>query len=283
MDGGEEEPMVEGLFDYRGKRSVVVGGSSGIGAAVADLVVTLGGEVVVLDVKETSQDRVQSVHVDLKSRSSIDEALDACGGPIDALFSCAGVAHGTPGIERINFISHRHLIERARENGMFRRGSAIGMISSAAGLGWERNLETLHSFLETKTFEEAVQWVESRPGYASYIWSKKAINAYVAREAYSMLAAGIRINSILPGPTETPLALADPEVWFGYAIEYREKVGIEVSTPAQQASILAFLCSDAASYVNGVAIVTDAGYFSSGLTGSFPSATPVIDYFLHQS
>jgi NAD(P)-dependent dehydrogenase (short-subunit alcohol dehydrogenase family) len=275
--------MVSRLCDYEGKRSVVVGGASGIGAAVVDLVLDLGSEVVVLDVKQTTDDRIQSLHVDLASQSSIDGALDACGGPIDALFACAGVAEGTPGIERINFIAHRHIIDRARRHDLFRRGSAIGIISSEAGLGWERNLAELHSYLDTETFDEAVEWIASRPGYASYIWSKKAINAYVAREACSLLTEGIRINSILPGPTETPLALADPEVWLGFGTDYRESVGIEVSTPVEQASVLAFLCSDAASYVNGVTLVTDAGYFSSGLTGSFPPAVPVIDYFLHQS
>ena len=42
----------------------------------------------------------------------IDAAVDECGGPVHALFSCAGVADGTPGIEKINFIGHRHLIDR---------------------------------------------------------------------------------------------------------------------------------------------------------------------------
>ena len=59
------------------------------------------------------------------------------GGPVDALFSCAGVADGTPGIEKINFIGHRHMIDRMLAEGTLPRGSAIGFISSAAGLGWE--------------------------------------------------------------------------------------------------------------------------------------------------
>ena len=57
-------------------------------------------------------------------------------GPIDALFSCAGVADGTPGIEKINFIGHRHLIDRVIDQGYLVPGSAIGMISPTAGLAW---------------------------------------------------------------------------------------------------------------------------------------------------
>ena len=76
-----------------------------------------------------------------RDKASIDAAVDECGGPIDALFSCAGVADGTPGIEKINFIGHRHLIDRVIEQGYLGRGGAIGMISSTAGLGWEANLD----------------------------------------------------------------------------------------------------------------------------------------------
>ena len=87
---------------------------------------------------------------------SIDAAVDECGGPVDALFSCAGVADGTPGIERINFIGHRHLIDRLLAAGMLGRGSAIGFISSAAGLGWEANLTRVQELLATPDFDSAV-------------------------------------------------------------------------------------------------------------------------------
>src|ERR671917_961027 len=104
-----------GLFDaysYRGKRAVVVGGATGMGAATAELVQDAGAEVVVMDRAEVTLDGVKAVHLDLSDKASIDAAVDECGGPIHALFSCAGVADGTPGIERINFIGHRRLIDR---------------------------------------------------------------------------------------------------------------------------------------------------------------------------
>ena len=118
-------------FRFDGKRALVVGGATGMGAAAAEVVRDAGAEVVVLDFAEITLAGVKAVHVNLAERDSIDAAVDACGGTVDALFSCAGVADGTPGIERINFIGHRHLIDRLLERDMLPRGSAIGMISSA--------------------------------------------------------------------------------------------------------------------------------------------------------
>src|SRR4029453_12030062 len=99
-------------FRYDGKRALVVGGATGMGAATAELVQDLGAEVVVMDFAPVTLAGVKAINLDLRDRASIDAAVDECGGPIHALFSCAGAADGTPGIEKINFIGHRHLIDR---------------------------------------------------------------------------------------------------------------------------------------------------------------------------
>src|SRR5260370_7416539 len=82
----------------------------------------------------------------LAHAASIDAAVDECGGPVHALFSCAGVADGTPGIEKINFIGHRRVIDLLVDRGMLGRGAAIGFISSAPGLGWEPNPPHLREY-----------------------------------------------------------------------------------------------------------------------------------------
>jgi NAD(P)-dependent dehydrogenase (short-subunit alcohol dehydrogenase family) len=110
------------------------------------------------------------------------------------------------------------------------------------------------------------------------MWSKLAINAYVAREAFGLLKRGVRINAIMPGPTDTPLAQANKELWLGFGADYRAEVGTEPATPLEQAYPLVFLCSDAAVGITGVTMVTDAGYFSAGIAGSFPAATPVVEF-----
>jgi NAD(P)-dependent dehydrogenase (short-subunit alcohol dehydrogenase family) len=268
------------LFDaygYQGKRALVVGGATGMGAATVDVLLAAGAEVVAMDRAEISATGVKAIRVDLADQASIDVAVDECGGPVHALFCCAGVADGTAGIERINFIGHRHLIDRALAGGMLPRGAAIGMISSAAGLGWQANLPLLQEFLEVKDFDGAVRWVEAH-GKADYLWSKQAINAFVAREAFGLLQRGIRINAIMPGPTDTPLAQANADMWLGFGSDYRAEVGIEPSTPLEQAYPLVFLCSDAAVAVTGITAITDAGYVSAGITGSFPAATPAVEF-----
>ena len=264
-------------FGYEGKRAVVVGGATGMGAGTVDVLVDAGADVVAMDRAEITRSDVTAIQVDLAARDSIDAAVDAVGGSVDALFSSAGVADGTPGIERINFIGHRHLIDRMVGADMLGRGSAIGMISSAAGVGWETNLALLHEFLAITDFDEATRWVEEH-GKADYLWSKQAINAYVASEAFAFLKRGIRINAIMPGPTDTPLAQANAEMWLGFGSDFREEVGVEASTPLEQAYPLVFLCSDAAAAVSGITVVTDAGYQSAGITGSFPAASPTVEF-----
>ena len=75
-------------FRYDGKRALVVGGATGMGAAVAELAVDAGAEVVVMDRAPVTQSGVKAISLDLSDRASIDGALDECGGPVHALFSC---------------------------------------------------------------------------------------------------------------------------------------------------------------------------------------------------
>ncbi|HYA69309.1 MAG TPA: SDR family oxidoreductase [Acidimicrobiales bacterium] len=266
-----------GLFDsfgYKGKRALVVGGATGMGAAVAELVQDAGAEVVIMDIAVPSLAGAAYIEVNLADKGSIDSALDQLGAPVNALFSCAGVADGTPGIEKVNFIGHRHMIDRLLAEGGLPRGSAVGFISSAAGLGWESNLERLKDYLATPDFDAAVKWVEDNGG-ADYMSTKQAICAYVSSAAFALLKQGVRINAICPGPTDTPLAQANKELWLGFASDYRTELGLEPSTPVEQAYPLVFLCSDAAVAITGHVLVTDVGYFAAGLTESYPPATDI--------
>jgi NAD(P)-dependent dehydrogenase (short-subunit alcohol dehydrogenase family) len=268
-------------FRYDGKRALVVGGATGMGAATAELVQDAGAEVVAMDFAEVSLRGAKAIHVDLADSASIDAAVKECGGPVHALFSCAGVADGTPGIEKINFVGHRHLIDRLLESDMLPKGSAIAFISSTAGLGWEANLPELLELLATRDFDAAARWLQER-GKADYFSTKQAVCAYVASRAFPLLKRGIRINAICPGPTDTPLARANKERWLGFGTDYRSETGLQPFTPLEQAYVLAFLCSDAAAAISGVTLISDAGYWSSGITGSFPAATPFVNVLLNR-
>jgi NAD(P)-dependent dehydrogenase (short-subunit alcohol dehydrogenase family) len=266
-------------FRFDGKRALVVGGATGMGAAVAELVQDAGAETVVMDFAEIKLPGAKAIHVNLGEKASIDAALEECAGPIDALFSCAGVADGTPNIEKINFIGHRYMIDKLLARGDLKRGSAIGFISSAAGLGWESTLPQLREYLAVTDFDAAAQWAQEH-GHADYMWSKQTICAYVAQESMALLKQGIRINAICPGPTDTPLAQANKDMWLGFGSDYREAVGVDAATPLEQAYPLVFLCSAGAGAITGQTIITDSGYFAAGVTETFPDATPAVNFLL---
>jgi NAD(P)-dependent dehydrogenase (short-subunit alcohol dehydrogenase family) len=224
-----------------------------------------------------TQEGVQAIVLDLSDKASIDAAIEECGGPVDALFSCAGVAEGTPGIEKINFIGHRYMIDRLLALGHLRRGSAIGMISSAAGMGWEASLALNLEMLAIEDFDEASKWCHEHER-VGYLQAKQQMGAYVASRALEFLKQGVRINCIMPGPTNTPLARANAADWLGFGADYREAAGIEAATPLEQAYPLVFLCSDAASGVTGITMMTDAGFYGSGVSGSHPSASDAVKF-----
>jgi NAD(P)-dependent dehydrogenase (short-subunit alcohol dehydrogenase family) len=266
-------------FRYDGKRALVVGGATGMGAAAAQTVSSLGGEVVVLDYAPVEFPVTEAIKVDLRDRAAIDTALDQVGGPVNAVFSAAGIADGAD-VMKINFIAHRHIVEKLLADGKLPRGSAICMISSVAGLGWEAQIPTLIEFLETPDFESADAWVQAHEGTNNYGFGKQAMNCYVARQAYPFLTQGVRINAICPGPTDTPLARANAETWLTFAQDYRDATGTPHLTADQMGNAMVFLNSDAASGISGVNVLVDTGHVMSSLTGSWAPGQPMINMIM---
>jgi NAD(P)-dependent dehydrogenase (short-subunit alcohol dehydrogenase family) len=270
-----------GQFRYDGKKALVVGGATGMGAATAKIVGDLGAEVINLDYAPVDAGLGRGIQVDLRDPASIDSALEQIGGPVDAVFSAAGIADG-PDLMKINFIGHRHLIDRLIEHGQLGRGSAICFISSVAGIGWETDLPRLQEFLATPDFASADAWVKAHAAdnFGHYGTSKQAINAYVATHAFPFLTKGIRINAICPGPTDTPLARANADLWLSFAQDYREATGTATHTPEQMGNVMAFLNSDAAAGINGVTLLVDYGHVNSSNTGTFAAGKPIIDFLM---
>src|SRR5262245_61597374 len=266
-------------FRYDGKRVLVVGGATGMGAAAAKRVAALGGEVVVMDYAKIAYPVANAIQVDLQNRAAVDAAIDKVGGSIDAIFSAAGIADG-PGLMRVNFVAHRHVIERMLAESTLRRGSGVCFISSVAGLGWEGNLPQLIDFLATPDYESAVAWIEAHEGTNNYLFSKQAINAYVARQAYPFAKQGVRINAICPGPTDTPLARANAEVWLAFGKDYRAATGLPAHTPEQMGDTMAFLNSGAASGISGINLLVDSGHVMASASGSWEADKPIIDLIM---
>lgn len=266
-------------FRYDGKHVLVVGGATGMGAAAAELALALGAQVTVMDFASISLDGTLKIKLNLSDKTSIDQALAQVPGKVDAVFSCAGVADGTPGIERINYVGHRYLLDQLIAAGNLGRGGSVCFISSSAGLGWEPHFAQLSELLDITDFDAAAAWLRAN-GRDNYMGTKQAMCAYIAREAFAFLKQGIRINAICPGPTDTPLAQANKEQWLGGGADFRAAAGVEASIPMEQAYPMAFLCSDAASAITGITLVADLGWFNAGHVHSFAGATPTAEFIM---
>ena len=250
-----------------------------MGAAAAELARDAGAEVVIADVAPITLAGVEAVHVDLAERASIEAAVDACGGRVDALFSCAGVADGTEGIERVDFIGHRHLIDRLLERNMLAsgRGHRVHLVCRRARLGGQP--AGVAELLATPDFDSGVEWITAHR-QADYYHSKQAVCAYVAAQAFPLGQRGIRINAICPGPTRTPLAEADAETWLGFGADYRGELGTEPPRRSSRPTPWSSSVAMPPSAINGTILITDSGYMSSGITGSFPPATAIAGMLL---
>jgi NAD(P)-dependent dehydrogenase (short-subunit alcohol dehydrogenase family) len=271
--------MLDGaLFRWDDRHAVVVGGATGMGAAVGELVSALGGAVTVLDLKEPTASHDRFIAVDLRSESSIDDAVAAIDVPVDALFSCAGIAAG-PEVVTINFIGHRHLIESLLARDAMPSGSAVAMVASIGGLGWEQELDVIGEFLDTPDYASAVAWMDAHPDRAHYGFAKQAMIVYCGRRALDFQRRGVRINATAPGPTMTPLMDSTPE-WQGFELIFRELTHREGSTAEEQAYPLVFLASRAAGFINGECMLVDAGLIEAGTTGGIDH--PVVDMLLHR-
>ena len=257
------------LINYEGKRVLVVGGATGMGAAAAQKAAALGAHTIVLDIADVAYECGQYIQVNLSDRASVDAAIDAIDAPVHAVLACAGVADGTPNLMLINFTAQRHLIEALIKTGKLGRGSSVGFVSSAAGMGWMSNLEQVQDFLATPDWDTGAAWIDEHEGTDNYTFSKQAINCYVAGQAFPFLQKGIRINSIMPGPTDTPLARANADLWLGFGAAYREAADVPTLVPEQMGDTLLFLSSDAASGINGVSLLVDQGHTNSSLVDSW--------------
>jgi len=266
-------------FRYDGKRALVVGGASGMGAEIAKLVGELGGEAVVADILDVDFPVAKAIRLDLREEGSIDDALAQVGAPIDALFSCAGVS-GEPfspvDVMLINFVGARHLVESATKD-LMAPGSAIAFISSVGGSGWELRVDQIVSFLSTADFAAARTWCEEHldappalaadQAAANYVFSKQVIDVYVQMQAVPLSHRGIRINATAPGPTRTPLMDRTPSWQMFGDLLFKSAMQHDPSTAEDQAYPLVYLNSDAAGHVNGQVVNVDLGYTAGGLLG----------------
>lgn len=235
---------------YAGKRVLVTGGTSGIGAGIARGFIEAGATVVVagvndLEIAAIRSDSVlsqaQAHQLDVRDGDSVKELVNSLDN-LDVLVNCAGVIRRSEELEPEVFAS----VVDINLNGTMRMCAAARPLLARTD-GAIVNLASMLSFFGGGLV----------PGYAA---SKGGIAQLTKSLAIAYAGDGIRVNAIAPGWISTPLTAAlqaDPS--RSRPILDRTPLR-RWGKPADLLGGVLYLCSPTASFVTGTVLVIDGGY-----------------------
>ena len=232
---------------------MVIGASSGIGQAAAVLLSQLGAELVLVGRNEKGLSQTMALlhnsphHraapydvTDLERSSALFDMAVEDGKKLDGLVYCAGIARPVPlraisqasftDIFSVNYFGFIQMVQRYAQRKYNNGGSIIGV--SAVNAHYPQKCMTLYSA------------------------SKAAIESSVSTLALELGQQGIRINSVIPGAVDTPMA-RDTEPAALASIVSKQMLGMQ--KPEDIANIIAFLLSERASTITGRNIFVDGG------------------------
>jgi meso-butanediol dehydrogenase/(S,S)-butanediol dehydrogenase/diacetyl reductase len=230
-----------------GKRVVVTGGTSGIGAATSRRFVEEGARVasIALAGEEPPPGLVASLEADIADAAEVADAfaaVDEALGGVDVLVANAGISIRHPFLETspgewrrvlaVNLDGTFHCAQQAARRMVAADGGVILMTASTNGL-------------------------VAHPGYADYNASKAGVIA-LARTMALELAPKVRVNAVCPGYVLTPMQRAE------YTDEMLAEVNAGIplgrhASPEEIAALFAFLASDEGAYFTGAVISIDGG------------------------
>lgn len=248
-------------FGHRDRVVIVTGGAQGIGAACARRFASEGAKVVVLDLAAPVGEalaaeigaRFVCADVGMSSavQSVVAQTIEAFGR-IDVLVNNAGIFRAADFLD----VSEADFDEVLRVNlkGAFLMGQAVAreMIKTGGG-------NIIHM--------SSVNGVLAIPNIASYNVSKGGINQLTRVMALALADHGIRVNAVAPGTIATELAAQAVLTSEAARQKILSRTPLRrLGEPAEVADVVAWLASDAASYVTGEIVTVDGGRMALNYT-----------------
>lgn len=249
-------------MSLHGKTIVITGASSGIGAETARLARYQGAHVIGLDRNDPMITLDGFIKIDMADTASIDAAVAALPGHVDALVNAAGVSGLADKdlVARVNYLGLRHLTEALVPN--LSKGGAVVNIASILGAEWPERLAAHKELAATTTFADGAAWLAAAqiPQETCYQYFKEALIVWSKKRGFEMfMQHDIRMNSVAPGPVFTPILgefvtmLGEERVAADAAKIKRPAIADEIAPP------ILFLCSDAARWIAGINLPVDGG------------------------
>lgn len=243
--------------------ALITGAAKGIGAAIADLLARQGMHVLIGDIDETqAQEKADALtgagldasalRIDVGDPASVAAAFDVIDrrcGRCDIVVNNAGIAKTFPFVDfpldswqahlAINVTGVLLCAQHGARRMMRERWGRIINIASVAGM-------------------RAVG--VGRTGYGT---SKAAVIGLTRQMAVELAEHGITANAVAPGPVDTPMTRVLHSDEFRQS--YTDAIPMNrYGTPEEIAAAVAYLASDAAAYVTGIALPIDGGFLASG-------------------
>jgi NAD(P)-dependent dehydrogenase (short-subunit alcohol dehydrogenase family) len=248
-------------FGLGGRVCIVTGGAQGIGEACVRRFAREGALPVIADLNDARGQALAGelgalyVHCDVGDKAQVDALVAKtiqAHGRIDVLVNNAGIFKAQDFLEVTE--ADFDAVLRVNLKGAFLMGQAVAREMVKAGKGSIVNMSSVNGFMAI-------------PNIASYNVSKGGINQLTRVMALALADKGIRVNAIAPGTIATELAakavLTSEEAKKRIMSRTPMK---RLGEPAEIADAVAYLASDAASYITGEILVADGGRMTLNYT-----------------